>query len=146
MKAYTFILKDSENIIPNVYLRAKCLSMTKEVTFRCKKVLIYASYDHKRRQELVRSKALDVFFTKIKKFSILPQSPLIPEGIEEGSKLEFLKNMKNHIIHTSSMLLKTDSMWGPIIMKCSNCKSLGSQLSNARFFESFAQKFENLSN
>ena len=34
--------------------------------------------------ELVRLKALNVFFTKIKIFFILPQSPLIPEGIEEG--------------------------------------------------------------
>ena len=30
-------------------------------------------------------------------------------------------------------------------MKCSNCTSLGSQLSNARFIESFGQKFSNLS-
>ena len=50
-----------------------------------------------------------IFFENLKKF-ILPQSPLICEGIEEGSKMDFLKNMKNHIIHTSSMLLKTDSI------------------------------------
>ena len=34
--------------------------------------------------ELVRLKALNVFFTKIKKNLIRPQSPLIPEGFEEG--------------------------------------------------------------
>ena len=76
--------------------------------------------------------------------AILPQSPLISEGIEEGSKMNFLKNMKNHIIQYSSMLLQTRSIWGRIIMKCLNFKTSRSQLSNARFPESFGLKFANL--
>ena len=39
--------------------------------------------------ELVRLKALDPYFSKIKKFFILPQSPLISEGVEEASKSQF---------------------------------------------------------
>ena len=59
-------------------------------------------------------------------------------------KNQFLEKHENYMIHTSSMLLKTRSVWGRITMKCLNFKTLGSQLSNARFLESFGRKFVNL--
>ncbi len=42
--------------------------------------------------ELVRLKALDTHFSKMKKFFILPQSPLISEGIEEGLRKDPTQN------------------------------------------------------
>ena len=45
-------------------------------------------------REMVRLKAYDLYFSKIKKFFILPQSPLISARIEEGHFLKFLKMLK----------------------------------------------------
>ena len=64
--------------------------------------------------KLVRSKALDVFFTKIKKLSILPQSPLIPEGIEEGLRTDWGKFLKISFLNASSILTEMKRHWGRV--------------------------------
>ena len=88
---------------------------------------------------MVRLKAYDLYFSKIKKFFILPQSPLISARIEEGHFLKFLKMLKIAIFTFPQLLQKSKA----IEVGCEIflfLKNMHLELSNALFRVCLRQK------
>ena len=69
-----------------------------------------------RYHEIVRSKALDLYFSKIKKLHILPQFPLIYVTVEDTSKSSKIAILSFTKKYPSSMLAETKGDWGRIII------------------------------
>ena len=69
-----------------------------------------------RYHEMVRLKALDLYFSKIKKFHILPQFPLIYVTVEDTSKSLKIAILSFTKKYPSSMLAETKGDWGRIII------------------------------
>ena len=68
-----------------------------------------------RYHEMVRLKALDLYFSKIKKFYIFPQFPLIYVTVEDTSKSLKIAILSFTQKYPSSMLAETKGDWGRII-------------------------------
>ena len=90
--------------------------------------------------ELVRLKALDVFFKKIKKYFALPQSPLISEGIEEGLRTGRYwieeNSWKFHVWMHPQMKQKLNGVEAGLTIFLFS-KNIGQELSNAPTPKSF---------
>ena len=69
-----------------------------------------------RYHEMVRLKALDLYFSKIKKFYILSQFPLIYVTVEDTSKSLKIAILSFTKKYPSSMLAETKGDWGRIII------------------------------
>ena len=67
-----------------------------------------------RSREIVRLKALDVYFLKTKTFFILPQFPLMSATIEEGPKSMKIQIFSLKNFHPSSMVAEIKGDWGRI--------------------------------